>query len=45
MNVGVEAELVDCYNYTICTCRICCNDRDHRRWLVGIACRKICHCL
>jgi len=40
MDAGVEAELVKCCNRTICTYWICCNDRDHRRWLIGIACQK-----
>ena len=31
---------MDCYNCMICTCWICCNDRDYWRWLVEIACRK-----
>jgi len=29
MNAGVEAELEDCCNCTICMCWILCNGRDH----------------
>jgi len=34
MDVGMEVELVDCGNCTICTCWILRNGRDHLRdWL------------
>jgi len=29
MNAGVEVKLAHGYNCMICTCWICCNDRDH----------------
>jgi len=40
MDAGVELELADGYNCTICTCWICCNGHDHYHELVRIACRK-----
>jgi len=43
MDADLEAELVDCCNRMIYTCWICCNGCDHRRVLVGITCREICH--
>jgi len=38
MDASMEAELMDYSNCMICKWWTCCNDRDHRRWLVGIAC-------
>ena len=43
MDIGVEPKLMDCSDCTICTCQIYCDNRDHQRWLFGIAYRKICH--
>jgi len=35
-DADVEAGLTDRYNCTIFPCRLCCNSRDHWRWLGGV---------